>query len=250
MTNPQHIGREVRRFASLDSTNAYAATLVDDPASHGIVILAGEQTAGRGQYGRLWRAPAGTSVLMSVVLFPPAELRRPALITAWAAVAVADTLTQISGCEPQIKWPNDVLLNGRKVCGILIEQSEAVIAGIGLNVSQSAEDFERAGLPAAGSLRSVLGRTLDPVSVAEDLIEHLDAGYEALVRGELADLEVRWRSRLGLLGKPVSVEFHDGDSRRGRLIELGFDGLVLQSSDIVGRLMPETVRRITAESSA
>ena len=81
-----------------------------------------EQTAGRGQYGRVWTAPAGSSVLLSVLLFPPPALRRPTLLTAWAAVSVCETIQELANLSATIKWPNDVLINGRKVCGILIEQ--------------------------------------------------------------------------------------------------------------------------------
>src|SRR6516225_4772837 len=117
----QHIGRRVQVFDQLDSTSTRAAQLADDPHHHGTVILAGEQTAGRGQHGRGWQAPPGRAVLMSVLLFPPPSLRRPALLTAWAAVSVCETIREATSLQAKIKWPNDVLLQGRKVCGILIE---------------------------------------------------------------------------------------------------------------------------------
>src|SRR5262249_51940124 len=116
------LGRRVLVFDRLDSTNTFAAALAHDPANEGVVVLAREQTAGRGQYQRTWQAPAGTSVLLSVLLFPPPTLRRPALLTAWAAVSVCEAILQLTGLQAKIKWPNDVLIRGRKVCGILIEQ--------------------------------------------------------------------------------------------------------------------------------
>src|SRR2546423_1400129 len=87
-----HLGRHVWEFPKLDSTNGLALSLGSDPANHGLVLLAGEQTAGRGQYGRTWQAPAGSSVLMSVLLFPPSHLCRPVVLTAWAAAAVAEAI--------------------------------------------------------------------------------------------------------------------------------------------------------------
>src|SRR5260221_2302870 len=125
----QHIGRRVYHFAQLPSPIDFAASLADDPANAGNVVLADEQTTGRGQYGRRWVAPPGSSVLMSVLLFPPPELRRPVILTAWAAVSVCETIRQATGEQAKIKWPNDVLLHGRKVCGVLIEQGKAVVAG-------------------------------------------------------------------------------------------------------------------------
>src|SRR5712691_2501397 len=146
------IGRRVLVFDQIDSTNNYAASLAEEPANGGVVIVANEQLAGRWQYRRTWLCPPGDGVLMSVLLFPPPDLRRPALLTAWAAVAVCDTIQQVSDLEPRIKWPNDVLIDGKKVCGILIEQGRGTVAGIGLNVNQSAESLAAANLPLAGSL--------------------------------------------------------------------------------------------------
>src|SRR5260370_6076431 len=100
-------------FDSVESTNTIALGLADDPANHGTVILAREQTAGRGQYGRSWLAPADSSVLMSVLLFPPPALRRPVLLTAWAAVSVCDLCRQLTGLPVRIKWPNDVMIQDR-----------------------------------------------------------------------------------------------------------------------------------------
>src|SRR5213594_4122121 len=110
----RHIGRRLQVYECLESTNTEAANRADDPNNHGLVILADEQTSGRGQQGRSWHAPVGKAVLMSVVLLPPAPLRRPALLTAWAAVSVCETIRQATGLQARIKWPNDVLIRGRK----------------------------------------------------------------------------------------------------------------------------------------
>src|SRR5438046_7649419 len=127
------LGRQVLIFDEVDSTNSRAAALAADPANDGLVILAWAQSAGRGQHGRSWQCPAGDGVLLSVLLFPPPPLRRPALLTAWAAVSVCETVREAAGLQARIKWPNDVLVQGRKVCGILIEQGRGTVAGIGLN---------------------------------------------------------------------------------------------------------------------
>ena len=113
--------RRVVVFDSVDSTNSVAAALAD-PADDGLVVIAGHQTAGRGRFGRVWQSRPGVSLLTSVVLFPPAELRRPAVLTAWAAVAVGEAVFALTGVQAKVKWPNDLLIRGKKVCGILIEQ--------------------------------------------------------------------------------------------------------------------------------
>ena len=173
-TGRQRLGRQVWSFQRVESTNTLALSLGNDLANDGLVLLAHEQTSGRGQNGRTWTAPAGSSVLLSVLLFPPVLLRRPALLTAWAAVSVCETIDEVVGLPARIKWPNDVLVQGRKVCGILIEQRHAgarerqpaTVVGIGLNVQQSAGFFDKANLPLAASLASLSGKTLETRLVA------------------------------------------------------------------------------------
>jgi BirA family biotin operon repressor/biotin-[acetyl-CoA-carboxylase] ligase len=229
----RHLARRVLVYDRLDSTNNRAAELADDPANDGIVILADEQTAGRGQHGHTWSAAPGQSVLLSLLLAPPPQLCRPAVLTAWAAVAVCKTIQAIIGQQPRIKWPNDVLLHDRKICGILIESvagqragSPCFIVGIGLNVQQSAAAFAAAGLPEATSLAQFAAHSLNTHGIAADLIRQLDCDYDALCRGDLATLESCWRESLGLLGKHVIVECYDA-RHHGRMIELSFHAVEL-----------------------
>jgi len=247
----RQLGQRIHVFDCLDSTNTSALALGNDPAQHGLVVLARAQIAGRGQYGRSWQAPPGSSVLMSVLLFPPPQLRRPALLTAWAAVSVCETILKIADLQATIKWPNDVLLRGKKVCGILIEQRTtghadfplATVVGIGLNVTQSAEMFEQAGLPLAASLTSLSGLSLAFEDVAKELIRQLDEQYQSLLDGDLHTLESLWKTRLDLLGKHVVVEgVHL--KFRGRLLDVTLDGLMVEKDGEPVRLLPEAVRHI------
>jgi BirA family biotin operon repressor/biotin-[acetyl-CoA-carboxylase] ligase len=124
---PTHrLGRRVLLYHKVDSTNTRAAALAGEPANDGLVLLADEQTAGRGQHGRIWTCAPGAGVLMSVLLFPAPQLRRPVILAAWAATSVCETIRHVTGLQARIKWPNDVLVRGRKVCGILIEQRTGV----------------------------------------------------------------------------------------------------------------------------
>jgi BirA family biotin operon repressor/biotin-[acetyl-CoA-carboxylase] ligase len=226
----RRLGRRVQVFDRLDSTNSRAAALAEDEGNDGVAVLADEQTAGRGQHGRTWLAPPGRSVLLSLLLSPPPELCRPAVLTAWAAVAVCATVRAAVGEQPRIKWPNDVYLRGRKVCGILIESAgrrRSVVVGIGLNVRQSAEEFAAAGLPEATSLAQFTDRPPDTYALAVDLIRRLDDDYDHLCAGDLATLESRWAGYLGLLGEPVLAECPDA-THAGRLRELTFGGVVLE----------------------
>jgi BirA family biotin operon repressor/biotin-[acetyl-CoA-carboxylase] ligase len=258
MASFRHIGRKRFHLAATDSTNSYAAELARDPANAGTVVTADHQVLGRGQYGRSWTSPPGVNVLLSALLFPPADLRRPAVLTAFAAVAVAETILQATGRGSRIKWPNDVLLDRRKVCGILIEcgaggarpgtdetiEPHAII-GIGLNVNQSADDFAAAGLPDATSLSISAGQRLNAQEITDLLIGNLDMQYGGLLEGRLADLEARWASGVGLLDQPITAELMDGTAVRGRLATMSLRGLTLLQGDGETRhLQPEEVRHL------
>jgi BirA family biotin operon repressor/biotin-[acetyl-CoA-carboxylase] ligase len=247
-TTTKHIGKQVRIFDCVESTNTRALALDIDPAHDGTVIVAQRQTAGRGQYGRVWDCPADSGILMSVLLFPPAAIRRPALMTALAAVVVAETIRETTELDAGIKWPNDLLMRGKKVCGILIEQGRGVVIGIGLNLNQSEDDFREMGLPDATSLSIQCGQMIDARHVLRRLIVNLDTEYDRLLAGRITNLESCWRWRLGLVDRRVTIEKMDGATVKGVLRELGFQGVHL-SMDVGEHLQiaPEMIRHIHAE---
>ena len=254
------VGRRVHVYEELASTNTLAAELpvrVPDELD-GMIVLARHQTAGRGRFGRTWRSRPGSSVLMSVVLVLPPDLRRPSILTAWAAVAVGEAVRELAGVQAQIKWPNDLLIRGKKVCGILIEQGVGAgaanqplfrtVVGIGLNLNQTAAEFAAAGLPDATSLGTEAGVEFDLRSAADALVRHLDAEYCRLLDGERVAVETDWKWRTGLLGRQVIIELTDGTRIAGRMREMGFAGLEVEASDGQVRvIVPEAVEHVRAE---
>lgn len=243
------LGRRVLVYDCCDSTSTRAEALAADPVNDGVVVLTREQDAGRGQYGRTWTCPSGAGVLMSVLLFQPPALNRAPILTAWAAVSVCELIKKITGLETQIKWPNDVLLGGKKVCGILIEQGQGTVAGIGLNVNQPASLFAEANLPLATSLAIATGQARDCEEVARQLILVLDAQYERLCQGDVESLEASWKWRLGLVGQQVTAECAR-ESYQGVLCDLTFAGVevALPDSRLI-RLGPEAVRQLSARDA-
>jgi BirA family transcriptional regulator, biotin operon repressor / biotin---[acetyl-CoA-carboxylase] ligase len=240
----QRLGRRVIVYDLVDSTSTRAEALAGDPANDGVVVLAQEQSAGRGQYGRSWQCPGGAGVLMSVLLFPPPSLGRAAVVTAWAAVSVCELIRKTTGLQPRIKWPNDILIHGSKVCGILIEQGRGTVTGIGLNINQPAAYFAAAYLPLATSLALETGQAYDCADMARLLIRELDEQFDRLYQGDVATLEASWKRHLGLVGKQVAAEGAN-EEIRGRLRELTFAGLELERAD--GTLLhvsPESVRQL------
>jgi BirA family biotin operon repressor/biotin-[acetyl-CoA-carboxylase] ligase len=253
----ERVGRRVLVFDELDSTNTHAARLAgtDDAEAEpdGLVLIAEQQTAGRGQHGRVWQSRPGSSLLMSVVLRPPPELCRPVVLTAWAAVAVADAVLALTGAQARIKWPNDLLIRGKKVCGILIEQSGrgdrvTAIAGVGLNLTQTTDEFAAANLPDATSLSIVGGGLIDARTAAGVVIRKLDTEYARLLNGERVAVEADWKWRVGLLGRHVLIEHPGGAVTTGRLRDMAFDGLEIENSDgFVHVVAPESVAHIRAQ---
>ena len=179
------VGREILVFEETDSTNDLAAHAGRDGVAEGIVFFAESQRAGRGRLGRRWMSPPGRNLLLSVLLRPsavPAE-RWPEL-TFCAALAVAETAEHFTRQAALLKWPNDVLLAGRKVAGILLETHRApgpgfVVVGVGLNVLQRSEDFPPELRERAGSLAMLLLASSPPErrEVAGFLLARLDAHY-------------------------------------------------------------------------
>jgi BirA family transcriptional regulator, biotin operon repressor / biotin---[acetyl-CoA-carboxylase] ligase len=239
----QYLGRRVLIYDSVPSTNDLAA-VCQEP---GTVFITREQTAGRGQHGRVWHSLPDTSLLLSITLNPPATMRRPVLLTAWAAVAIAESIYQLSGCHARLKWPNDLFINGKKVCGILIEQKQQLVLGLGLNLMQTAEDFARAELPLATSLLAESGRVVSPLTAAQAVIHHLDTLCSSCLDNAFEALQAEWQSRIGLLDRPVSVELLDGTHQPGYLQTLTFENVVLlQSNGVRLELLPESIRHISA----
>lgn len=248
-----HIGRRALVYDEVESTNSLAAGFaLGGTDVHGVALVADHQRAGRGQYGRAWQSRPRSSLLMSVVLRPPPELRRPVILTAWAAVGVAEAVLALTGAQAKLKWPNDLLIQGKKVCGILIEQTSTAtglttVAGIGLNLNQTAEEFAAAELPNATSLGVISGKPVESRAAAAAVLQKLDFEYTRLLAGERVALEADWKWRIGLLGRPVVVEVVGGATATGRLLDMSFDGLeVADDGGFVRVIAPESVVHLRA----
>jgi BirA family transcriptional regulator, biotin operon repressor / biotin---[acetyl-CoA-carboxylase] ligase len=204
------LGRPRLHLRSTTSTNDRARELAVAGAPHGTLVTAGVQSAGRGRQGRTWTAPAGRGLLLSLVLRDP-----PRLLPLAAAVAVAE----VAGPDAGIKWPNDVLVDGRKVAGILAEgrpQDGWAVLGIGLNVAVRLEDLPEELRAGAGTL----GR--EPGELEAVLSELLGALERALALAP-SDLLDAWRARDALLGRPIRWSVASG-AHAGSGVAAGVDG--------------------------
>ncbi len=212
----------ILRFDSLASTNTEAARHAERGAAEGLCIVAREQTAGRGRLGRAWASPRDAGLYFSIVLRPRLEMRAWPVITFAAALAVCDAIEGVSGITPDIKWPNDLMIGERKICGILAERIEtssgaACVVGIGINLTNEAfppELSER-----ATSLGAATNNTPDREALLARLASALGERYAALhaQNGEAITLE-RWAAHSSYTdGKRVRVahdsEMFDGVTR-------------------------------------
>ena len=170
-------------YLYVDST-ASTQRLLPADAPEGAVAVAGEQTEGRGRLGRRWEAPAGTSILCSVQLRPPVEASRFPELTALGAAACTDAIATVTGLEPTIKQPNDVLVGARKVAGVLGEAGEArVVLGIGINVNIPRRSLPKDARIAATSLLAETGAEVDRVELLVELLAALERRYDAWLAG-------------------------------------------------------------------
>ncbi|MEI6863479.1 MAG: biotin--[acetyl-CoA-carboxylase] ligase [Candidatus Omnitrophota bacterium] len=244
------IGNVIISYKKIDSTNDSAYALAENGIAEGTVVIAEEQTKGKGRHGRKWESPPKSGVYMSCVIRPEMAPNEIAKITLVAAVAVAKAVRLFTGLEAMIKWPNDILINGRKVCGILTEMKaeqdsiDFIIVGIGVNINTPIANLPKGG----SSLKEELQRTsksgdLSRVLFVKKMIESLEEEYSRLrVKGFKPIME-EWRSLSALPGVKIKVilqnrtiegEAHDIDSDGSLMVRLD-SGLLekISSGDVV-----------------
>ena len=233
------VGRELRCFQELDSTSTYLKAQGDAP--DGTVAVADSQTAGRGRMDRSFQSPKGQGIYLSVLLRPPLPPDRLPPVTALAGVAVCAAVERVCGARPGLKWPNDPVLNGKKLCGILTELSleaetgrvQSLVLGIGINVGQGPEDFTPEVREMATSLRQELGRPVSRPQLTAALLEELDRAYAALLAGDLSAYLTAYRRRCVNLGKTVQlIPFGGGDRETAQAVDIdGEFSLVVRGAD-------------------
>ena len=201
-------GKKIVYLRSVDSTNRYARQLAADGAEQGTLVLADEQTAGRGRRGRGWISPAGEGIFMTLILRPHAHPSHVAVLSLQTALAVARAISRACELDARIKWPNDIVCGGRKVCGMLLEMNadeqsvHDVVAGIGINVHQKA--FEGDIARTASSLDLLTGRTICRADVVRAFLEEYEA-VDALAKTGTDALMQAYRERSATLGQRVQV---------------------------------------------
>jgi BirA family biotin operon repressor/biotin-[acetyl-CoA-carboxylase] ligase len=233
-------GAYIHHFDHIDSTMNEAFRLGDAGALEGTVVVAETQTKGRGRLGRHWSSPKGKGIYFSIILRPSCAPSDIAGITLLAAVAVSEAIEKKTGLKVLIKWPNDILYDGRKLCGILtelkaeIERVSFVCVGVGINVNTPASQL----LPEATSLKNIKSEAFSRVELLQEVLKVLESRYRTAMKEGYAPVFKEWRSRSATLGR--KVRFTDrGRSIEGTAFDLDKDGgllVRLHSGEIIKRV--------------
>ncbi len=226
------IGRDIRVFEQTTSTNDVVEKLARDGVKEGAVVFAEAQMKGRGRLGRKWISPAHKGLWFSVLLRPDLRPQETTQLTVASATALRRAIQSETGLHPEIKWPNDILIGGKKVAGILTELSaeldrvKHVILGIGVDVNLDAGEFPPELRKLATSLKIESGRTISRAELATAILRELDADYARLCGGGFAKVADEWEAHCQTIGRNVTI--HTGERRiRGRAESLDDDGALL-----------------------
>jgi len=232
----QVIGRKIHVFQETASTNDLAEKFARDGAPEGVVVFAESQTRGRGRLGRKWLSPGRQGLWFSLLLRPDMPPQETTRLTVMAATALRRAIHSATGLDARIKWPNDILLNGKKIAGILTELSAEVdrvrhvIIGLGVNVNFAAKDFPAELRATATSLRVESGQEHSRAELATAILQALDADYARIRAGKFSAVADEWESHCATLGRNVTV--HIGDRTiHGRAEALDDDGALLLRSE-------------------
>lgn len=229
---PRCIGRRIVSLRETESTNLHAFHLADEGAVEGTVVIAETQTGGRGRLGRRWESPPGVNLYCSVIIRPPISPLHASQLTFLSAVAVSRAIEKTTPLRPLIKWPNDILVNGRKVAGLLNEMNaetdtiHCVVLGIGVNINMSREQFPEGLRQPASSLALECCATVDRREFTRTLLSELDTLYDGYLRDGFAAVRDEWLARSMVMGKRVRVSFGEGESS-GEVAGIDADGALL-----------------------
>jgi BirA family biotin operon repressor/biotin-[acetyl-CoA-carboxylase] ligase len=239
------IGHPVEVVAETGSTNDVVMAAGRAGRAEGLAVVADRQTAGRGRRGRSWASAAGVGLYTSILLRPGLPTDRIPLLTLIAGLGVAEAIEERAGIAARLKWPNDVLIEGRKVAGILAEAAFAdsrvshVVLGVGINVNHDRQDLPEVEFPEATSLYLATGWTRSRGQLAATVYGRIDRWYGVLCQRGFDEILASGRARSATLGKVVEVLAREG-AWRGVATDLDGDGALLVRTE------PEGVRRVIA----
>jgi len=245
------IGRDIHVFEQTTSTNDVIEKLARAGVKEGAVVFAESQTKGRGRLGRKWISPGRKGLWFSVLLRPDLRPQETTQLTVASATALRRAIQSATGLHPEIKWPNDIVIGGKKVAGILTELSAEldkvrhVILGIGVDVNLGVGEFPPELRKLATSLKIESGRAISRAELATAILRELDSDYARICGGGFSEVADEWQEHCQTIGSQVTIQI--GERRiRGRAESLDDDGALLLRTDH-GRLERITGGDVTLE---
>jgi BirA family biotin operon repressor/biotin-[acetyl-CoA-carboxylase] ligase len=230
--NTKIIGKNIFYFKTIDSTNIYAKKLVKDGVEEGAIVVSDVQKSGRGRKNRSWSSPKG-GLWFSVILYPNIPPQNAMLVTMATSVAVAQGIVETTGLAPMIKWPNDLLINKKKVCGILTELDAEMdkinysVVGIGINVNNQIDDNLK---DTATSLSKENKTNISRVKLLKSIIKKLDENYSRLTSKDHDSIRKDWFSYANIIGKSIQVS-GEKSVTKGVVVDVDDSGsLIIQTS--------------------
>ena len=235
--NTEYVGKQIFHYHSIPSTNRVAKERVRDnqnkklPLQEGAVFIAEVQTAGRGRMGRVWHSPFG-GIWLTIILFPhlePVYLQRITLMT---AVALVRTIRMLYEIEVKIKWPNDLMVDGRKIGGILTEMSAGpdqihyLLIGIGINANLKKEDLPKEFRKQATSLQEILGKEISRIQFVQVLLENFEKYYDQLDKKQFEPILNDWKRNSETLQRKITIE-SAGQTITGEAIDITPEGALV-----------------------
>ncbi len=234
----ERLGQHIHYEDTVDSTQKMALRLSLDGVPEGTVVIAEEQTAGRGRMERRWHSPKFTGVWMSIILRPNLMPQKAPQLTLIAAVAVVQAIEELTDLHPQIKWPNDILINGKKMTGILTElQAESdrinsIIIGIGMNVNQEENSYPEELRSIATSLFIETGKKINRAELIRHVLANLEHLYDLYLEAGFYPIKILWESYAVSIGKMITARMLQGNIY-GKALGITDDG-VLMIEDLAG----------------
>lgn len=211
------LGKHIHYYDSVDSTQTIARRLVEQGAPEGTLVIAEQQTAGRGRFQRKWYSPKGKGIWMTLVLKPSLPLQFIPQLTLLSAVALCRAVRKVvPELNPGIKWPNDLLVNGKKISGILLESSaeneclQYIVAGIGISVNMDLSDIPEELHTKATSLKLESGREIDRVELIAECLEQLEELYKLYTESGFAPIRTLWEASSVTLGRNIRMQTPKG----------------------------------------
>lgn len=238
----QYMGKKIINLSTIDSTNNYMKSIASS-MDEGTIITSEEQTSGRGRIGRNWTSPSSKGIYMSILLKPNLDPTKVSKLTLIGAAAVYKALKCI-GIESQIKWPNDIVIGSKKVCGILTEMDcelnriDYIVMGIGINVNLDEIDIPDEISKKATSLKIVIGEKVGRQELLALVLNHFEKLYDYFKKnGDILEVIKICKEHSALLGKEVQI-IQSGDIRIGRAIDINKDGeLVVEFDEGIERII-------------